>query len=85
MRMPRSRTARSRPRADAAGGRCVLVPTNRGGRASSSSSLLAIALAVVCRFAAAFTMAAPQAEDGPSDIIFARMGPGETDDQGNKN
>jgi hypothetical protein len=30
-------------------------------------------------FAAAFTLAAPQAEDGPTDIFFARIGPGEED------
>jgi hypothetical protein len=27
-------------------------------------------------FAAAFTLAAPQAKDGPTDIFFARIGPG---------
>jgi hypothetical protein len=27
-------------------------------------------------FAAAFTLAAPQARDGPTDIFFARIGPG---------
>jgi hypothetical protein len=27
-------------------------------------------------FAAVFTLAAPQAEDGPTDIFFARIGPG---------
>jgi hypothetical protein len=32
-------------------------------------------------FAAAFTLPAPQAEDGPTDIFFARIGPGDGDDQ----
>jgi hypothetical protein len=27
-------------------------------------------------FAAVFTLAAPQAKDGPTDIFFARIGPG---------
>jgi hypothetical protein len=27
-------------------------------------------------FVAAFTLAAPQAKDGPTDIFFARIGPG---------
>jgi hypothetical protein len=27
-------------------------------------------------FAAAFTLAAPQAKNGPTDIFFARIGPG---------
>jgi hypothetical protein len=32
-------------------------------------------------FAAVFTLRAPQAKDGPSDIFFARIGPGDGDDQ----
>ena len=32
-------------------------------------------------FAAAFTLPAPQAKDGPTDIFFARIGPGDGDDK----
>lgn len=32
-------------------------------------------------FAAAFTLAAPQAKDGPTDIFFARIGPGDGEDK----
>jgi hypothetical protein len=32
-------------------------------------------------FAASFTLPAPQAQDGPTDIFFARIGPGDGDDQ----
>jgi hypothetical protein len=32
-------------------------------------------------FAAAFTLPAPQAKDGPTDIFFARIGPGGGDDK----
>jgi hypothetical protein len=35
-------------------------------------------------FAAALTLAAPQAEDGPTDIFFARIGPGDEDDEGDR-
>lgn len=33
-------------------------------------------------FAAVFTQAAPQAKDGPADIFFARIAPGDVDDEG---
>jgi hypothetical protein len=35
-------------------------------------------------FAAVFTMAAPQAKDGPTDIFFARIGPGREADEGDE-
>ena len=35
-------------------------------------------------FAAAFTLPAPQAKDGPTDIFFARIGPGDGDNKDNR-